>query len=56
VSQIDLTAKKQTVEFGSSQEAWQILKPRPLRADKFFRSKIGAPSQGRQDGICSGGG
>ncbi len=35
VSQIDLTAKKQTVEFGRSKESWQILKPRPLRADNF---------------------
>ncbi|HUE42336.1 MAG TPA: DUF4340 domain-containing protein [Candidatus Sulfotelmatobacter sp.] len=35
VSQIDLIAKKQTVEFGRSKEAWQILKPRPLRADNF---------------------
>ncbi|HEY2821294.1 MAG TPA: DUF4340 domain-containing protein [Candidatus Acidoferrum sp.] len=35
VSQIDLTAKKQTVEFGRSKDAWQIVKPRPLRADNF---------------------
>jgi hypothetical protein len=35
VSQIELTAKKQTVEFGRSKESWQILKPRPLRADNF---------------------
>jgi Domain of unknown function (DUF4340) len=35
VSQFDLTAKKQTVEFGRSKDAWQIVKPRPLRADNF---------------------
>jgi hypothetical protein len=35
VSQIDLTAKKQTVEFGRSKDSWQIVKPRPLRADNF---------------------
>jgi Domain of unknown function (DUF4340) len=35
VSQIDLTAKKQTIEFGRSKDAWQIVKPRPLRADNF---------------------
>ena len=35
VSQVDLTAKKQTVEFGRSKDAWQIVKPRPLRADNF---------------------
>ncbi len=35
ISQIDLTAKKQSIEFGRNKEAWQILKPRPLRADNF---------------------
>jgi Domain of unknown function (DUF4340) len=35
VSQIDLAAKKQSVEFGRNKESWQILKPRPLRADNF---------------------
>ena len=35
VSQVDFTAKKQSVEFGRSKDAWQILKPRPLRADNF---------------------
>jgi Domain of unknown function (DUF4340) len=35
ISQIDLTAKKQSTEFGRNKEAWQILKPRPLRADNF---------------------
>ncbi len=35
VSAVDLNAKKQNVEFGRSKDAWQILKPRPLRADNF---------------------
>lgn len=35
VSQVDLTAKKQSIEFGRSKDAWQIVKPRPLRADNF---------------------
>ena len=35
ISAIDLTAKKQSIEFGRSKDAWQILKPRPLRADNF---------------------
>ena len=35
ISEVDLTAKKQTIEFGRSKDAWQIVKPRPLRADNF---------------------
>jgi len=35
LSQIDLTGKKQDIEFGRNQQAWQIVKPRPLRADNF---------------------
>ena len=34
LTRVDLTAKGQTVEFGkNNQNEWQILKPRPLRAD-----------------------
>ena len=34
ISRVELTAKKQTVEFGRvNQSEWQILKPKPLRAD-----------------------
>jgi ribosomal protein L12E/L44/L45/RPP1/RPP2 len=33
---VELTAKGQTIEFGkNAQNEWQILKPRPLRADNF---------------------
>ena len=35
ISQIELNAKKQTIEFGRNKDGWQILKPRPLRADNF---------------------
>jgi Domain of unknown function (DUF4340) len=35
VSEVDLNAKKQSIEFGRSKDAWQIVKPRPLRADNF---------------------
>src|SRR5713226_8677577 len=34
VSSIELTAKKQTVAFGRSKEEWQIVKPKPFRADR----------------------
>lgn len=34
ISRVELTAKHQTIEFGRlNQNDWQILKPRPLRAD-----------------------
>jgi hypothetical protein len=32
---VELTAKKQSIEFGRNKDSWQILKPRPLRADNF---------------------
>ena len=34
LSRVELTAKKQTVEFGRNKDQWQILKPKPLRADQ----------------------
>lgn len=34
VSEIELTAKKETVVFARSKENWQILKPKPYRADR----------------------
>jgi len=40
VSRIELTAKNQTVEFGRNKDEWQILKPRPLRADSFQVSEL----------------
>lgn len=35
VTRVDLTAKKETIEFGRDKDQWQILKPKPLRADQF---------------------
>jgi hypothetical protein len=35
ISQIELDAKKQEIVFGRNKDAWQILKPKPLRADNF---------------------
>ena len=34
LSRVALTAKKQTIEFGRSKDQWQILEPKPLRADQ----------------------
>jgi hypothetical protein len=36
LGRIELTAKKQTIEFGRNKDLWQILKPKPLRADQFL--------------------
>jgi hypothetical protein len=35
ISRLDLVRNNQTVEFGRDKDEWQILKPRPLRADTF---------------------
>jgi hypothetical protein len=35
LSRLELTAKKETIEFGRNKDQWQILKPKPLRADQF---------------------
>jgi hypothetical protein len=34
LSRVELTAKKATIEFGRNKDQWQILKPKPLRADQ----------------------
>jgi hypothetical protein len=34
VSSIELTAKRQTIAFGRSKDEWQIVKPKPFRADR----------------------
>jgi hypothetical protein len=34
VSSVELTAKKQTIAFGRSKHEWQIVKPKPFRADR----------------------
>ncbi|HTQ59804.1 MAG TPA: DUF4340 domain-containing protein [Candidatus Solibacter sp.] len=33
LSRVELDAKKQDIEFGRNKEQWQIVKPKPLRAD-----------------------
>ena len=33
ISKVELMAKKQDIEFGRNKDEWQIVKPRPLRAD-----------------------
>jgi hypothetical protein len=33
LSRVELSAKKQEIEFGRNKDQWQIVKPRPLRAD-----------------------
>jgi hypothetical protein len=35
VTRVELTAKKQSMEFGRNKDQWQIVKPKPLRADQF---------------------
>jgi len=33
ISKVELVAKKEDIEFGRNKNAWQIVKPKPLRAD-----------------------
>jgi hypothetical protein len=40
LSQVDLVSKKQDIEFGRNKQEWQIVKPRPLRADNFQVEEI----------------
>ncbi len=35
LSRVELTANKTVIEFGRNKDAWQIVKPKPLRADQF---------------------
>jgi hypothetical protein len=35
LSRVELAAKKQNIEFGRNKDQWQIVKPKPLRADGF---------------------
>ena len=35
ISRVELVRKSQVIEFGRNKDAWQILQPRPLRADNF---------------------
>jgi hypothetical protein len=40
LSQIELLISKQTVQFDRNKQEWQIVKPRPLRADNFQVEEI----------------
>ncbi len=40
LSQIELATKKQNIEFGRNKQEWQIVKPKPLRADNFQVEEI----------------
>jgi hypothetical protein len=40
LSQIELLASKQTIQFDRNKQEWQIVKPRPLRADNFQVEEI----------------
>lgn len=35
ISRVELARKNQTIEFGRDKDEWQILKPKPLRADSY---------------------
>ncbi len=40
LSQIELVSKKQDIEFGRNRQEWQIVKPKPLRADNYQVEEI----------------
>jgi hypothetical protein len=40
LSQLELVTKKQDIEFGRNKQEWQIIKPKPLRADNFQVEEI----------------
>jgi Domain of unknown function (DUF4340) len=40
LSQVELVTKKQDIEFGRNKQEWQIVKPKPFRADNFQVEEI----------------
>ena len=40
LSQLHIATKKQTIEFARNQQEWQIVKPKPFRADNFQVEEI----------------
>ncbi|HTZ97233.1 MAG TPA: DUF4340 domain-containing protein [Terriglobales bacterium] len=40
ISRVELIRKDQTIEFGRNKDEWQILEPKPLRADNFAVSEL----------------
>ncbi len=50
LSRVELAAKKQDIEFGRDKDHWQIVKPKPYRADGTSDRRNAAQAQRRQDG------
>jgi len=40
VSRLEIAGKNGEIEFGHNQDEWQILKPKPMRADRFAVSEL----------------
>ena len=40
VSRLEIAGKNEAIEFGRNKEEWQILKPKPMRADTFAVSEL----------------
>lgn len=40
VSRLEITGKNREIEFGHNKDEWQILKPKPMRADTFAVSEL----------------
>src|SRR5260370_895684 len=40
LSQVELVTKKQDIQFGRNKQEWQIVKPKPSRADNFQVEEI----------------
>jgi len=40
LSQLELATKKQDIQFGRNKQEWQIVKPKPARADNFQVEEI----------------
>lgn len=50
ISRLELTSKGQEIEFGRNKDEWQILKPKPLRADSTQVSElVGKLTDARMD-------
>ena len=50
LSRVELIAKKQDIEFGRDKDQWQIVKPKPLRADGSQVDELIRKLKRRQDG------
>ena len=50
ISRIELVRKNQDIEFGRNKDEWQILKPKPLRADSCPGRRTGWKADRCPDG------